>query len=865
MTRPTSKRRVRPRPRGHRPARVAACTVRASDARCRSSLPAGPGGSWTVPRGWRTLGSTPDVSVRAVDPLPACRRDAMAVERSGGLASTSRHHPARVDLHRGPPGSASTDVRADAVGAGVVARQPGGRSPGDGRVSRSRSGGSRMRGRRGVRAASPPVLPDLAALGLAIPPLRPRLPRPGRRSSALGAWPHRSSPAGARVLRPTTPSLRLAASVFLRPRSPGALAAFAAAVGDEHARAVRSLPRPGEFAAASARPRDDPSVERFVARRRAARRGPVVESSRGARRRHRACVRVGVPNAPRDRCPPSRRCGTGHDAPLELPPAVADTVVAVLGLDDLVAMRSDLERSHAVVRDPPAARATSSPPRRPGPGAPSACASARRASEGEQGLTDDQEATAYGADGLYADGDLGQARPSRCSSSSRSLAPTCRPSTTCYFGADHTPTSRPSTSTAAREPASARARPRSTSRSCPPSRRARRSASTRRPTRPRARSTSTTGSSRTTSPTSPPRRGACASATCCATRPDRSPRRTSSSSRPPHRARRSSAPQATPGNDACAYHDASPTSPVLSVEDPASQPYVVGVGGTTAVTVTQPPIETVWNDGYTAAAPAAASRWSGASPHGCRPRRRRSRRPDAAPQDGRATCRTVPDVSAFADEFTGHHGPVVRPVVHVRRHLVVGSDVGGAARRGQRVVDVPVHPRRRRGASASPRPLLYDVASVPADYASGFTDVTVGDNDIYGVTGGVYRARHGYDLATGLGSPRAHLDAGDVGSRARPEPVRGRAGSERRAGAVDHAGAAGASVGGTAFRSRAPASPLAAAATCSQVDFGTSPAASFTVVSDTLITGTTTAASTPTSRRAPRPSARDARAASSSR
>ena len=51
-------------------------------------------------------------------------------------------------------------------------------------------------------------------------------------------------------------------------------------------------------------------------------------------------------------------------------------------------------------------------------------------------------------------------------------------------------------------------------------------------------------------------------------------------------------------------------------------------------------------------------------------------------------------------------------------------------------------------------PLLYAVASVPSQYAASFNDITVGNNDIYGLDNGkVFPATKGYDLTTGLGTP----------------------------------------------------------------------------------------------------------------
>ena len=43
---------------------------------------------------------------------------------------------------------------------------------------------------------------------------------------------------------------------------------------------------------------------------------------------------------------------------------------------------------------------------------------------------------------------------------------------------------------------------------------------------------------------------------------------------------------------------------------------------------------------------------------------------------------------------------------------------------------------------------------MPAEYKAAFNDITVSDNDVLGAAGGLYPATPGYDMATGLGSPR---------------------------------------------------------------------------------------------------------------
>ena len=54
-------------------------------------------------------------------------------------------------------------------------------------------------------------------------------------------------------------------------------------------------------------------------------------------------------------------------------------------------------------------------------------------------------------------------------------------------------------------------------------------------------------------------------------------------------------------------------------------------------------------------------------------------------------------------------------------------------------------------------PKLYQLASNPASYANDFSDITSGNNDYTtsGYTGGLYNSTKGYDLASGLGSPKA--------------------------------------------------------------------------------------------------------------
>ncbi len=61
-------------------------------------------------------------------------------------------------------------------------------------------------------------------------------------------------------------------------------------------------------------------------------------------------------------------------------------------------------------------------------------------------------------------------------------------------------------------------------------------------------------------------------------------------------------------------------------------------------------------------------------------------------------------------------------------------------------------------------PLLYAIASDPASYAASFNDITEGNIDQYGLDEGkVFPARPGFDLASGLGSPRMTGPGGTAG------------------------------------------------------------------------------------------------------
>lgn len=237
------------------------------------------------------------------------------------------------------------------------------------------------------------------------------------------------------------------------------------------------------------------------------------------------------------------------------------------------------------------------------------------------------------------------------------------------------------------------------------------------------------------------------------------------------------------GDDDCNTFDT--TKPVsgqnpLSVDDPSSQPYVVSVGGTTIVKATQPPHERVWNDGRKGGSDGGGISMSWEMPSWQRDShvkgvvlpgsadytqankvekkfgyRRNFCQAYLPGATSKTPCRTVPDVSAQADENTG-----AITVVWGGSWYTFGGTSSSAPIWAAMLALVNESPSCRASARTKSgvgfvSPLLYAVASKPAAYKASFNDVTAGNNDLYKLDHGkVFPATVGYDLASGLGSPQ---------------------------------------------------------------------------------------------------------------
>jgi subtilase family serine protease len=190
------------------------------------------------------------------------------------------------------------------------------------------------------------------------------------------------------------------------------------------------------------------------------------------------------------------------------------------------------------------------------------------------------------------------------------------------------------------------------------------------------------------------------------------------------------------GSEGCLDNDSVPRR--LSVSFPASDPLVLGVGGTTLSTVQPRPGEAVWNE---------RSSGNGAGGGG---KSTLFAEPKFQASFGiKSKVRQVPDVSADADPLTGY------VVYHSGAWVHFGGTSGSAplwaALLALTDAKCPTSP------VGWVNPALYHAAS-PAAKTIVLDDIStvsgsLNNNDYTGAGHGNYPVGKGYDMATGLGSP----------------------------------------------------------------------------------------------------------------
>jgi subtilase family serine protease len=211
----------------------------------------------------------------------------------------------------------------------------------------------------------------------------------------------------------------------------------------------------------------------------------------------------------------------------------------------------------------------------------------------------------------------------------------------------------------------------------------------------------------------------------------------------------------------------------LAVDDPASQPFATAVGGTTLSQIGPPPAETVWNDDNPDVNYAAFGVQQGAGGGGISSLWQMPAFQSGAPaalgvinanSSGQpcglaagSYCREVPDVSANADPMTAYldywNG---NGSAHGESGWQGTGGTSGAAPLWAALFALADASRACRGTQIGfADPSLYALAA--QSQATYFNEITTGNNDFTptGNTSGLYPASPGYNMASGLGSPKA--------------------------------------------------------------------------------------------------------------
>ncbi|MEH0546445.1 protease pro-enzyme activation domain-containing protein [Streptomyces sp. B21-105] len=189
------------------------------------------------------------------------------------------------------------------------------------------------------------------------------------------------------------------------------------------------------------------------------------------------------------------------------------------------------------------------------------------------------------------------------------------------------------------------------------------------------------------------------------------------------------------------YND--PNADQLVTDNPASSPYVLGVGGTTMQTSVSN--QTTWTGsggGVSRRFPLAAD--------GFQSGRTGAGYSDACVAGASQVCRQVPDVSGVGDPATGYPVAFGHDTDGNQYWHIIGGTSGAApvwaALMAQADQDLAC---QANGSVGDVHSALYKLP------ATAFRDVTTGDNNVLesGNFSGLYQAGTGYDLATGLGTP----------------------------------------------------------------------------------------------------------------
>ncbi len=186
----------------------------------------------------------------------------------------------------------------------------------------------------------------------------------------------------------------------------------------------------------------------------------------------------------------------------------------------------------------------------------------------------------------------------------------------------------------------------------------------------------------------------------------------------------------------------------LAVDDPASQPYVTGVGGVSLSSLGPPAVQSAWNGGVLGGAGGGgiSQNWTMPSwQKGTGVENQYSTGSPCSAPSG-SLCREVPDVSASADPNHGYE------IYYEGSWVAAGGTSAAAPLWAAVVADTN---QGCAGSTGFANPALYS-------HASDLQGVTTGNNDMTGTNSGLYPATAGYNMVSGLGTPTSAIFAPGV-------------------------------------------------------------------------------------------------------
>lgn len=222
------------------------------------------------------------------------------------------------------------------------------------------------------------------------------------------------------------------------------------------------------------------------------------------------------------------------------------------------------------------------------------------------------------------------------------------------------------------------------------------------------------------------------------------------------------------GSAGCLGNAKSSTS-LLAVDDPAAQPFVTSVGGTSLTLTGSSGYngESTWNTSSLPPASFIGASGGGISHYWTRPSWQQMHGVKNAYSSGKvckahseAICRETPDVSLQADTSPGY---IIYCSARATRscsndqpwNVVGGTSVATPLWAVLAALTNEMLQKQGKSKLGFLNPLLYQIASNRRTYRACFHDITKGNNDYNGLNAGHYPASPGYDMATGLGSYNA--------------------------------------------------------------------------------------------------------------